>query len=326
MQPRSRNIGRFAQFVSESIRVLLLPFIMHRRTFGYPISNFPVKGIQSSFVNLLSTLTMNDYKDHDLRANYVLSMRSLGSAVSAKTVKAGTRITRDSVITRIMKSKESFAFRLSRLSLFRCRRPQVPIFIWTRCRKFSFLREFRRDTSFVKLNRNERSCKVRYRHTVAVLRCSFRAVLSSRTVALSESHRRLDISSRVYLAWISLDSHPWNLTDVRENRVYRQQLARVRHILTRNARATVHSSCRSNYGRTAWSEISLDSRFFFGLTDPLDSISTEFRIARHLFRVVGSRRNVTAFGYLSELFARRYSSGDRANRKYKDLMFLFARG
>lgn len=76
MQPRSRNIGRFAQFLSESIRVLSLPFIMHRRTFGFPISNFPVKGIQSSFVNLLPTLTMNDYKGYDLRANYVLSMRS----------------------------------------------------------------------------------------------------------------------------------------------------------------------------------------------------------------------------------------------------------
>lgn len=51
---------------------------MHRRTFGFPISNFPVKGIQSSFVNLLPTLTMNDYKGYDLRANYVLSMRSPG--------------------------------------------------------------------------------------------------------------------------------------------------------------------------------------------------------------------------------------------------------
>lgn len=93
---------------------------------------------------------MNDYKDDDLRANYVLSMCSLGSAVSAKTVKAGTRITRDSVITRIVKSKESFAFRLSRLSLFHCRRPRVPIFIRTRCRKFSFLREFRCKPSFGK--------------------------------------------------------------------------------------------------------------------------------------------------------------------------------
>lgn len=71
---------------------------MHRRTIGFPIYNFPVKGIQSSFVNLLSTL--NDYKDYDLRANYVSSVCSLGSAVSAKTVKAATRITRDSVITR----------------------------------------------------------------------------------------------------------------------------------------------------------------------------------------------------------------------------------
>ena len=40
------------------------------------------------------------------------------STISARTVKAGTRITEDSVITRIMESIESFAFRLFRLSFF----------------------------------------------------------------------------------------------------------------------------------------------------------------------------------------------------------------